>query len=891
MIILERLWSELRHRLRAIFRRNDLEDELRAELELHLEMETEKLVKAGMSPSEAKRNAMLTFGGVDRVAEAARDARGTSWLDVARQDVSYAVRQLYVDRRYAAVVVATLALGIGANAAVFPLIDRLFFQMPPAVTAPEELMRLYRHHPATEYGPGYIISPFPYPAIRNVAAALPANAKLVTYGSYPAQFGRGENPARVETVRFGPGYFNLLGVRTILGRLPTEEEESATNALPVALISEHEWRARYGGARDVIGRKVELRFEEYEIIGVLQRDFRGVDASAADYWIPLGRSRPIDRKPWTEAWNVSGTNVLIRAPVETHERIVAIAGSVATRDAPDHIKDLTVSSGSILASTGPDEQAPELGIATRLAGVSAILLLIACANIANLNLARAVRRRREIAVRLALGISRSRLVMLLTMETLLLALVSAAAAMLVAMWVGGVLRTALFPDMTWPGSPLPWRTALFTLAIAVTTGLLAGLPSAFRSSDFELSDALRAGARDNSESRFRLRNGLVAAQAGLSVILLVAAATFVMSLHSAKSIDTGFDVDKLAFARLRFDGFEERSKERAALMPVILDRVKQLPGVEMVAASNGQPFEEHAWIGLYDKNDREIDFAGIPPTFQVVSPDFFQVSGLRLLAGRAFGEEDRDAATPVIVVNRQMAEEMWPGRSPLGECIRTQPSGVCSRVIGVVETAHRHDLVESKPFAHYYRSLAQNPREMPSTIVIRTKPAALNSVMEEARAYMRSMLPPGAFPDVEAAGKGFERELRPWRLGASLFSSLGLLALLIAIIGTYSTVSYTVHQRTQEMGIRIALGARATQVMSLVVEGSVRVVGIGVLMGIAAVLALGRLIDALLYDTSPRDPVILGIVTIVLIVAAAAAAFVPAWRASHVDPTVALRAD
>ena len=890
-MMIDRIVSELRFRLRALSRRDEVEQELNEELALHLELETEKLVRRGLSEAEAARQARLSFGGVDRIAEATRDARGIGWLDIARQDIGYAARQLSTDRRYSFIVILTLAIAIGANAAVLPIIDHIFVRPPSGVASPEELMRLYRRHPPSGWGTGFAMGGFPYPAIRNIQSALPADAQLMTYGKRPSPLGRGESSPQPETVSFGPGYFQFLRVHPILGRLPAPEEERMGQALPVALISHREWRQRYGGDSTILGRRIELDYKQFTVIGVLPPAFRGVDVSAADYWIPLGMPRQIQGEPWTESWSIGGTNVVVRARPADHARIAALASSVMARVAPDFMKGVAVTGGTIMSVTGPEKQREEIGVATRLAAVSGILLLIACANIINLNLARSMRRKREISLRLALGISRSRLVALLSVETLLLALMAGIAAFLVSRWAGGLLQAALFPEIVWPESMSGVRVAAFTMAIALVTGLLAGLPPALRAGGFGVAAVLNGSMRQGSDRRSRLRSSLVAAQAGLSVILLVAAGTFIKSLQAVTSIDTGFDVDRLALVTIRFSDFENHDADRAVLMPAVMDRLRTLPGVEMVGGSDQRPLSEHSWVSLFDEAGNELNFENEPPSFQVVTPNFFETAGMRIVAGRAFTESETDPSSPLIVVNEKMAATLWPGRSALGQCLRTTGTSPCARVVGVVETAHRDDLVESEPPAHYYASLAQRPRSRLQTAIIRTRAELLEQVTPVVRDQMRPLLPAGAYPEIQPIAQEFDRELRPWKLGAALFSILGLLALAVAIVGTYSTVAYTVHQRTHEMGVRLALGARAPQVLMLVVAGSVKIVAAGVLFGVLCALALGRFIAAMLYETSPADPSVLGAVSLLLVAAAGIAAFAPAWCAARVDPAIALRTD
>ena len=890
--MLERVLSEFRHRLRALFRRADVERELDEELALHLELERQKLVGTGMSPEEAARAAALSFGGVERIKDASRDMRGIRWLDVARQDGGHAIRQLTAHPGFAGMVVLTLALGVGANTALFTLLDHLLLRPPSGVHAPEQLFRLYRHQPPTERSDGWVTPGFPYPAVANIAAALDAGQQILTYRIGPRPLGRGEDAPRVTAVEFGPGYFDVLGVRPVLGRRPTAEEARIEGGSPVALISDIEWQSRYGRDPGVIGRQVELLYQQYTIIGVLPRAFTGLDAGAAAYWTPLGAFPSMSGDPLHSSWNYGGTHVVIRAAPAMRERVVALASGVVARGAPEWIEGATVTAASIKAARGPHAQPAELAVATRLAAVAAILLLIACANVANLNLARTLKRRQEIAVRLALGISRGRLIAMLTLEMLLLALLAAGGALLVAFWGGTALRRLLFPDLAWAVPPLDVRVAVFALATGLAAGLLSGLPPALRAGRFGLAMAMKGVGRQGGAARSRLRSGLVSVQAALCVVLLVAAGSFIRSLQAASAIDVGFDAGRVALAGMSFSDRANHDAEVRDAMPRIVERLRTLPQVEEVATTNWRPLSEHASGPLYSEAGEELVFPRQPPSYQLVSPNFFEAMGMRLVAGRIFDATERDPEAPVIVINQAMAADVWPGENPLGRCLRFHDvDAPCARVIGIVETANRDRLIEPEPVAHFYRSLAQSSNPTPRIAVIRARPGELASVLAAARTLIREDLPAGAFPDVKPLASAFDAEMRPWRLGSTLFSAIGLLALLVAVIGTYSVVAYIVGQRRHEIGVRMALGARALHIARMVVSDALGMVGAGLVVGVAAAFAFGRALDALLYETSARDPGVIGAVTLLLGCAAVGAALVPAWRATRVDPTEALRAE
>jgi predicted permease len=480
------------------------------------------------------------------------------------------------------------------------------------------------------------------------------------------------------------------------------------------------------------------------------------------------------------------------------------------------------------------------------------------------------------------------------METVLLALLSCAAALLLAAWGGMALRKTLFPDIAWHGFPLDARVALFTLVVALGAGLVTGLPTALRAGRMGLVPALKVGPREGMNPRgSRTRATLVALQAGLCMVLLVAAGAFIKSLNTVTRIDVGFDVDRLAVVTAAFADREEHDPQLKAMMPLVIERLRSLPQVEAVAEANWRPLREHAnAVAMFDGQGREFAFRAQPPSYQYVSPNFFSVMGMQLVAGRVFTEEEREPTTPHIVINGAMAAALWPGRSPLGQCVReSAATAACARVIGVVETAHRDRLIEPEPTPHYYRSLRQLKNPIPRYAIVRAAPEHLARVMTVAREQIRQDLSGGAYPDVQSLADDFAPELRPWRLGAALFSAFGALALIVAVVGMYSVVTYIVQQRTHEIGVRMALGADTYDVAGMVMRDAGRMVGAGLIVGVVAAFALGSLLEALLFETSARDPAIIGTVSVLLLAAGALAALAPAWRAIRVNPTQALRCE
>lgn len=830
-----------------------------------------------------------------------------SWLrslDVLRHDLGYAWRSLTRAPGLTVVVVATLALGIGANAATFTVLDRLYLRPPGGIDDPSSLRRVWVEHFNTGDGVPFIAQALNYPMYRAIAEAAGDPASIALFSTDNSlRLGKGRSAPKVRGVYASASYFSVLGVRPALGRFYAPEEDRLGSGAPVAVVSHAFWQNQLGGDAAAIGRTIAIGRDVYTIVGVAGRAFTGLDVQAADVWIPLASipASPGMRGPWWESSNRYGFRAVRRLqPGAAAEGMFELRATQLVRDVnrqrnasrPDTL--MNVYTGSIIEARGPGKPGQEMIISTRLAGVAIIVLLIAGANVINLLLARAVRRRREIAVRLALGISRWRLVRLLTAETLLLAAIAAVAALLAGWWGGTVLRALLMPEIEWADSVLDGRVVLFTLAVALLAGLIAGIIPAVQASNPDLTTALKAGSRDGVMHRSRLRKGLVVTQAALSVMLLVGAALFVRSLRNVQALDIGFDAGRLFFGHVEFDeGEAPPGAVVGARMREIAQRLEGRPGIEAVARTAMEPMRGFSFVTFFSGADSTGSFPTNAPTMSAVSPSFFRAAGIRVLRGPGFTGGDVDGAPAEVIVNDATARLLWPGREAIGQCMRfVKRENSCYTVVGVVESVRQDRVIEEEPAPQFYLPLGNMPTPgwNGRTIVVRARTNATAAAAAELRSALRQ-----AFPAAEATvtpmTENLEPEYRPWRLGATLFTASGLLALLVALVGIYSTVSYGVSQRTHEFGVRVALGARVGDVVRQVVGEGVRTVAVGVALGAVLAIAAGRLIAALLYGIAPSDPAVLGLVSATLLVVAALAALLPAWRAARVDPVTALRSE
>jgi predicted permease len=560
--------------------------------------------------------------------------------------------------------------------------------------------------------------------------------------------------------------------------------------------------------------------------------------------------------------------------------------------------------GPISESLGPSITPPaERAITSRLLGVTLFVLLIACANVANLLLLRGVRRRREIAIRLSLGISRGRLVRQLLIESIALALVASVAAIGVAAWGGALLRTMILPSVHWATSVITWRVVFASVGVALVTGVLAGLPPALRAGRTDLTMALKVGSRESGAHRSVLRAGLVMAQAALSVALLAGAGLFVRSLLEVHGINLGYDVDRIAYGTVVFRNRQNRyisfggdpRADVTAGLAIVADRLHADPDVESVSLATAPPMGGYAMTRLALQDGTPIpELDHLEPALIGVQSSYFATTGIKLLRGRFFTAADQRSTVPVLIVNETAARTYWPGRDAVGQCLfivtlrRTAPD--CETVVGVTRDSHLMKIVEG-PTIELFAPILENLFARPQYIVVRAAPGRTNRVVAALRDELARQFPTAEPPYVMSGAGAHEPELRPWRVGATLFSLFGVLALVVASLGVYSTLAYSVGQRLHEMGVRIALGAQRPQIMRLVLASGLWSLTIGIVFGIALTVALGRFIASMLYGTRPTDPLVLGGAALLLIVTGLLGSLVPSWRATRVDPAVSLRAD
>jgi putative ABC transport system permease protein len=905
--------SRARRFFRLAVRRQALtEQDIDAEIAFHIESRVAQLMARGMSPDAARAEAQRRFGNVElarhslTTSAASRETRMEirEFLSNGAQDFRYAARGMRKSPGFTAAVVLTLALGIGANATMFGVVDRLLLQAPAHLKAPNEVHRVYLTANGDNFGM-MIGTNQSYARYQDLIKHARSASQIAAHYETELVFGTGEAAHEERTGLVSASFWPLFGVQPVLGRFFTTAEDQLPQGTPVAVLGYGYWQSHFGGSRDVIGKSIRIGRSDYTIIGVTPPGFNGISLRSIAAFIPLtaggadifaefgveDRWRRDYRIGWLQTLVRRKPNVSIEAAsadftnayrmsLET-QRPLEPPGRVP---GPDSLR-ARAELASIIQDRGP-RRSQEATVAVWLVGVSALVLLMACANVANLLVARSIRRRREIAVRLAVGVSRGRLLMQLLSESTLLAIVGGAVGVLVAQWGGGLLRGLLLPDVEWTAPVLDPRIIAVTVLIALVAGLITGLAPVRQLARTDVVSDLRTGGRGVSLRGSPMRRGLLVLQAAISVVLLVGAGLFVRSFRNVRSLDLGFQPEHVIVAEVAARGTPIDSVRRIQLMEQLRERALTVPGVQHAAHTLTIPFsiEWNQYVFVPG-----IDSASLRDLFYInpVGPGYFETMGTPLIRGRQITDADRAGSQPVAVMSQAAARRIWPSEDALGKCVKLQSDGPCNVVVGISGDIRAG--FDEGPGRHVYVAATQSPTP-DSRLFIRTRGDAAAQT-EAVRRALQGVVPGFAYVSTYTLDNVVAPRMRSWRLGATMFTIFGLLALVVAAIGLYSVVAYDVSQRTRELGVRVALGASAGAVLRLVVGEGVRVVLVGLALGAVAALSLAGRVSPLLYEVSAKDPVTYAGVVGVLLVVAVVASLAPALRAARVDPNVALRAE
>lgn len=903
----DRLLSELRHRWRALVHRRDVEAELDAELRFHLEEEAAKLGTRGLTPETARRVAGAAFGATEAIKDDVRDVRGTIWLEQTWADLRHAARGMVAHRAFAIGVVATLALGIGVNVTVFGIVDRLLFRMPLGLQHADRVHRV--HFSWTRDGQRRSERHAQFPRFLDLARDTRSFEHVAAFQVRRAALGERDDTRQDVVAVVSSGLLDFFEAPPALGRWFSPAEDVPPTGTPVAVLGHAYWLSQYGGRADVLGTPLRIDRMTATIIGVAPPGFTGLsDDRPPAVFVPMSAFAHAARPTgYVTSYHWSWLELLVRrrpqvsiaaanADLTEAYRRSWTAENAADGQADDLAASAPVASlGPVLLGRGPDAGLEDR-VALWMAGVALVVFLVACANVANLFLARAIARQREVAMRLALGVSRGRLIRQIGIESLLLGLAGGSSGVLLSSVAGGVLRTLALPADTPVRVAGDLRTLLFSVGLAMVAGLLTALAPALTSTGFDVARALKSGGRGTTRPRARLQSALVVVQAALSVGLLTGAAAFVLSLRQAEAHRLGLDVDRIVLAEVNLRGTSVDDAAMVALADRLEAAARSVPGVITSTAVASVPF--------WSNEGRRLRVPGIDDvhqrgrfTLQAGSTDYFATTGTRILRGRGFERADGPDGAPIVVVSDGMARAIWPDRDPLGRCLivstgapgREDPDPPCRTVVGVAEETAMSALEPERQFT-YYLPLAQYSMEPSGQFFFRVdgSPAALAPML---RARLQPRLPGVAYVEVRPLATVVAPQYRAWRSGATVFAVFGVLALVLAALGLHSLIAYDVAQRAQEFGVRVALGGSPSHVLGLVLGRGTRLVLVGVAAGVALALAVSGPLDALLFHQSARDPRVFGVVAVTLLATAVVACLIPGLRATRADPTAALRAE
>ena len=886
-----------------------MESDLGKEVLDHFERQVSDYKRSGLMEEEARRRARLIIGNPEQIREECRDARGTRWAENLYHDLRFAIRSLR--RRPGLVIVAglSLALGIGANAAIFSLMDALMLRaLPVAHPAQLVLFGAGRMSGVTDDFPHRNQELFSWPFYKEVQAKHDVFSDVAAvesmWGDVHARFS-GTN-AELEPVKMqlvSGNYFALLGVQSAAGRMLTPEDDRPQGALVVVMRYGY-WQRRFDRNPAVVGQSLSVNGAVFTVIGVAAPEFFGTEVGRApDLWTPLAAQPQV--QPWlnnpfdaqTQSLWLMGrmkTGVKISQAeayinVQFQQWLHKLAGSFpsAERIADMQKAHVRLTSAARGISRLRHEFSRPLEILMVLVG---LVLLIACVNVANLLLAQAGARRREIAVRVAIGAERRRLIAQLLSESLFLAFIGGSLGLLVAIG-GGHLLLAMVS--TGP-EPVPLNVGLsvpvllFTVFVSLLTGLLFGIAPALRMSTGNTGSALREGkGLTRSQSSGRLGSLLVAGQVSLAFFLLVGAALFVTTFQNLEQASTGFERDRVLLVQLNSDSVETKGPTLMSLYRRVEARIQALPGVR-AASFSMMTFDEGEWNspvwpkGLSHTETHAKSFSG-----NRVGAQYFEALRTPIVAGRAFGPQDTPKSQSVAIINQTMARDLYPDGSALGQHFALGDHDDFE-VVGIVKDA-KYQSVRENPVGMFfvYNGQEQNPDGF-NDLVVRTQ-GTPTVLVEEIRAAIRAENPNLVISGAMTLAEVVNRSLAEEKLLANLAGFFGVLALLLSSIGLYGVIAYSVSSRTHEIGIRMALGALPNGILGQVLRESLVLVGLGLAVGLPAALAFGRIISSQLYEVKATNPVLMICTVFVLVATALAAAFLPARRAAHLDPVGALR--
>jgi len=888
------LWK----RLTAIFSTPRSDRELSEEVEAHLEMRAAELREQGLDPRAARQAARREFGGVEQMKEAYRDRRGIPWIESLAKDARHSLRSLRRNPAFTVAAVLSLALGIGANTAIFSFVETLMLRLLP-VERPEQLVNLYR---TGAWGKGYASYPL-YLEFRKHAVLFAAVFARGSAEKVRFEAGGGNSVEYVSREYVTGNYFEVLGVKPAIGRLFTDQDNRTPQGHPLVVVSYDFWRSRLGLDPAILGRVLKVDEQALTVIGVVAPPFHGIEVeNRADMWVPAMMSRGEIMQPGQHwIWIMAR-----RRPEIPRGRLQAAANTIMQQYL------MSVYGGQRDTAFGKWALAQKIEVRDAGVGLSmlrdafgkpltilmaavALVLLIACANVASLLIALGAARRREIAMRFSLGATRWRVVRQWLVESLMLALAGSALGLAFAIWGERYMLLFLPPGAGEQFDVAPDAAVLaFTLGISVLSAILFGLAPAWRATSVDPAAALKDGGsgQPGRGTRAGFRQALVVVQVALSVVLVAAAGLFAHSLAGLRSIDPGFAARNVLTFSLDYPqawkgADKEKHRER------LLARLAEVPGIASIGYGMPGPYRGGSWMsGIRVPGSARTATEGVQVNQQAISPAYFETLGIRPLRGREFSAADFRSARKIAVVNEVFVREFLPGTpDPVGRAFSFDTSkpegGEPTYIVGLVRGIS-HDGLKTSPASTVYVPFRQGEVNYDPTFLVRA-PFPPASLLPAIRREIARIDPEVALVEPRTLRERVDDSIFTDRMIATLSGFLGALALLLAGIGIYGVMAFAVTRRTAEIGLRIALGAAPARIAWLVLRDGLLLIALGVAIGLPLSLAAARINASLLYAVKPNDPLAFGLTVTVLLAAGALAAFLPARRAAAVEPNQALR--
>jgi predicted permease len=882
-------WLRLvRARVRGLLRRSSIEREMEDEMRFHLRMRAEENVRRGMTRAEAERAARLSFGNWTRIREDCRDVKGGGSVEIFFKDVKFGARMLRKNLGFTLIAVMTLGLGIGANTSIFSVVNAVLLRPLPypnaeRIVAIQELNEKGTRVQAT--AANFLDWRAQSTSFEQLSAIFTRNANLAV----------GDGAERVDFAMTSANFFQVFGVQPQMGRFFLPEEEKAGHN-PVAVLSYGLWQRQFGADPALVGKSIMLDGQAYTVVGIAPAGFQYPDRT--EVWVPpfkdvptLGPQQDLERTRGFGFLSVVGLlkpNVPLR---QAHEEMTAITARLREQYPATNNKrfNRVVSLQTHLVG--------ETGMAILLLlGAVALLLLIACANVANLLLARAASRQKEIAIRLALGATRLRLIRQLLIESVLLGLLGGTFGLLLGWWGVDMMRRLLpvdFPRAQ--GIGVDWSVMAFTMLVSLATGLVFGLAPALQSTNPDVNESLKENARGaaGGVGRNRVRSLLIVSEVALSLVLLIGAGLLFRSFMSLQAVELGFQPQRVLTFQLAPSGPNfTTNAQYSDFYNRVAERIRNLPGVDSVGVINTLPLQKGPTSAFRIEGRPLLTTDKWPRiNYRSVSPDYFRAANIPLLKGRSFDAHDNESAPFVVLVNQSLVRRDFEGEDPIGKRIniggtRADGEPFWFEIVGVVADVRNIEL-NAEPTPEIYTSYLQDPFATMSYVVrSQVEPESLVPAVREAVRQVDKAQPVSNIREMEQIVS--EASAQP-RFNSLLLGVFAGLALLLAAAGIYGVMSYAVTQRTHEIGVRVALGARQRDVLRLVVGQCLRLTFIGLALGIACALILTRVMATLLYGVKPTDPWTFITGALLFIVVSLLACYVPARRATKIDPLVALR--